>query len=278
VIGPRSFLIYRRYRYLRVSLLFTALAIGAYAYHDPVGGPSGGSWLGYSLGAMATLTILWLMWFGVRRRRYHSTGAPVQGWLSAHVYLGTILLWVVPLHSGFQFDWNVHTLAYALMVGAILSGAVGILFYGIVPTPMTRNRSGEKLEAILEEIADLDAECRLLAVELPDTFAQAVALAVDETRIGGGLLRQLAGRDEECGTTRALEIIRDPDVDLDSSERDQARRLLALLSLKQALLARARVDLRYKALLDLWLLVHVPLAFATVAAVGVHVFIVFYYW
>jgi hypothetical protein len=278
VIGPRSFLIYRRYRYLRVSLLFTALAIGAYAYHDPVGGPSGGSWLGYSLGAMATLTILWLMWFGVRRRRYHSTRAPLQGWLSAHVYLGTILLWVVPLHSGFQFYWNVHTLAYALMVGAILSGAVGILFYGIVPTPMTRNRSGEKLEAILEEIADLDAECRLLAVELPDTFAQAVALAVDETRIGGGFLRQLAGRDEECGTTRALEIIRDPDVDLDSSEREQARRLLALLSLKQALLARARVDLRYKALLELWLLVHVPLAFATVAAVGVHVFIVFYYW
>jgi hypothetical protein len=278
VIGPRSFLIYRRYRYLRVSLLFTALAIGAYAYHDPVGGPSGGSWLGYSLGAMATLTILWLMWFGVRRRRYHSTGAPLQGWLSAHVYLGTILLWVVPLHSGFQFDWNVHTLAYALMVGAILSGAVGILFYGIVPTPMTRNRSGEKLEAILEEIADLDAECRLLAVELPDTFAQAVALAVDETRIGGSFLRQLAGRDEECGTTRALEIIRDPDVDLDSSEREQARRLLALLSLKQVLLARARVDLRYKALLELWLLVHVPLAFATVAAVGVHVFIVFYYW
>ena len=198
--------------------------------------------------------------------------------MSAHVYLGTILLLLVPLHSAFQFGWNVHTLAYALMVGTILSGGVGILFYGVVPTSMTRNRSGEKLDAILEEIADLDAECRLLAVELPDTFAQAVAVAVDETQIGGPFLRQLSGRDEHCGTTRALEIIRDPDIDLDASEREQARKLLALLSLKQALLSRARTDLRYKALLELWQIVHVPLAFATVAAVSVHVFVVFYYW
>jgi hypothetical protein len=278
VIGPRSFLVYERYRYLRVSLLFSALAVGAYAVHDPVGGPSGGSWLGYTLGALSATAIVWLMWFGVRRRRYHSTGAPLQGWLSAHVYLGAILLWIVPLHSGFQFGWNVHTLAYALLVATVLSGGAGLLFYGVVPTSMTRNRSGEKLDSILEEIADLDAECRLVAAALPDTFARAVAVAVSETHIGGGFFRQLSGRDDQCGTKRALEVIRDPDIDLDSEEREQARRLLALLSLKQALLARARVDLRYKALLELWLLIHVPFAFATCAAVAVHVFVVFYYW
>ena len=278
MIGPRSFLVYKRFRWLQFSLLFTALAILAYALHEPIGGASGGSWLGYTLGGICAAMILWLMWFGIRKRSYHSTGAPLQGWLSAHVYLGAILLLLVPLHSGFQFGGNIHTLAYALMVGAIVTGGVGILFYGVLPTGMTRNRSSEKFDAILEEIADIDAECRLLAVELPDTFARAVALAVDETQLGGGLMLQISGRDDACGTTRALSIIRDHDVDLDSAERDQARRLLALLSLKQALLARARVDLRYKALLDLWLIVHVPLAFATVAAVCVHVFVVFYYW
>ena len=55
------------------------------------------------------------------------------------------------------------------------------------------------------------------------------------------------------------------------------KQLVSLLALKQELLERVERDVRLKALLDLWLLIHVPVAFATLAAVSAHVFIVFFY-
>lgn len=280
MIGPRTFLAYRDYRYLKVASAGLLLAVLVYAFHNPVGGPSGGSWLGYTYGAIALGMILWLMWFGVRKRSYRSAGAPLRGWLSAHVYLGVSLLVLVPLHSGFQFGWNVHTLAYALMAAVIATGIAGVYFYASVPPDMTRNKPGQKLEALFQQIADGDAELKGLASGLPDHFANAVARCVDETRIGGGLLRQLSGRDPDCSTDRALKEVRTFSQDLsgDSKQRTDVRRLLELLSLRQALLARIRRDLRYKALLDIWLVVHVPLSFAAVIAVFVHVFSVFYYW
>lgn len=279
MIGPRSFLSYQRYRYLKVTLVALALAVALYLLHQPPGGPSGGSWLGYSYGAIATGLVLWLTWFGMRKRSYRSAGAPVQGWLSAHVYLGAALLLLVPLHSGFQFGWNVHTLAYALMCGVILSGMVGVYMYASVPAAMTRNRPGQKLEALFQQIADVDSELKSLAGGLPDHFANAVASSIDGTRIGGNLLQQLRTRGSDSPTRLALSAIRRfSQQTRDPAQRGDARRLVELLSLKETQLRRIRRDLRYKALLDLWLLVHVPLTVATLAAVAVHVFVVFYYW
>ena len=54
-------------------------------------------------------------------------------------------------------------------------------------------------------------------------------------------------------------------------------RLMQLLARKAAILAHIRRDLRYKAWLDIWLILHVPLAFASVLAVAIHVVAVFYY-
>jgi hypothetical protein len=280
VIGPRTFLVYRDYRYLKVASAALLVAVLVYAFDSPVGGPSGGTWLGYTYGAIALCLMLWLMWFGVRKRSYRSAGPPLRGWLSAHVYLGLSLLVLVPLHSGFQFGWNVHTLAYALVVCVVATGIAGIYFYASVPAEMTRNKPGQKLEALFQQIADGDAELKGLASALPDHFAHAVARCIDQTRIGGGLLRQLSGRQPDCSTERAMKEVRTFSQDLsgDSKQRADVRRLLELLSLRQALLGRIRRDLRYKSLLDIWLVVHVPLSFAAVIAVFVHVFTVFYYW
>lgn len=280
MIGPRTFLAYRNYRYLKVSSVALLVAIALYAAFEPVGGRGGGTWLGYAYGGIATGLILWLMWFGVRKRSYRSAGAPLQGWLSAHVYLGIALLVLVPLHCAFQFGWNVHTLAYALMVGVIATGIAGIYFYSSVPPEMTRNKPGQKLEALFQQIADGDAELKGLASGLPDHFAKAVARAIDGTRIGGGMLRQLSGEQPDCSTDKALKDVStfSQDMSGDAQQRTDVRRLLELLSLRQALLGRIRRDLRYKALLDIWLVVHVPLSFAAIIAVFVHVFSVFYYW
>ena len=122
MIRHRSVLEYRHFRYLKVALVLSLGAGVAYWWHDPPVKPYGGTWLGYSLGTVGALLIVWLMLFGVRKRRYAGGRNVLRGWLSAHVYLGTALILVALLHCGFQFGWNLHTLALVLMLAVIFSG------------------------------------------------------------------------------------------------------------------------------------------------------------
>jgi hypothetical protein len=141
VIGPRTFLEYQNYRYLKIAMGLLLLSTIAYLASDEPGGRSGSTWTGYGLGTLAAGIIFWLMWLGVRKRDYASAGAPLRGWVSAHVYLGTTLLLLVPLHSAFEFGINVHTLAYVLMCVVVFSGVLGVGLYALVPTSMTMNRN-----------------------------------------------------------------------------------------------------------------------------------------
>lgn len=271
-----SFLRYKQLRYLKLSILLLAAAITAYVIDDPVGGRRGDSPTGYALGIVAALLMVWLTWFGVRKRSYRTSGAPLRGWLSAHVYLGATVPVLAALHCAFHFGVNVHSLAYLLMLGAVVSGIVGLVLYRTVPAEMADNRPGEKLQSLLERLAAIDAESKTLARELPDSYASAVALSVNETFIGGGLLRQLRGADARCGTSRALAAIEGVQERDAGAQRETVKQLIGILAVKRSLLQRIRQDVRFKALLQLWLIVHVPLAIASLAALLVHVVIVLY--
>ena len=273
-----AFWFYKRFRYLKAALLLLGVAVVIYSASTPSGGHNGGTWFGYLLGTVSLGMMIWLMWFGIRKRSYYNPRAPLRGWLSAHVYLGVVLLVLVPLHSGFQFGWNVHTLAYILMSLVILSGMVGVLFYSVIPGPMTENRPGQKLAGILQKIADIDEEWAIKARTLPNEVANAVSLSISDTNIGGGLLLQLSGRDPKCGTGQAIKSIRKAAVDLTGADLEGAKGVLEVLNRKSMLLGMVRRDARWQALLELWLFIHVPLAFATVVAVFIHVFVVFYYF
>src|SRR4030095_16018561 len=149
---------------------------------DPPLKPHGGTWLGYTLGTIGAVLILWLLWYGVRKRRYASTTGTVQGWLSAHVYLGTALVVVVTLHTGFELGWNVHTLAYVLMLIVVASGFYGVFFYLRVPPAMTEKPGEDTLESILLRVGDIDKEAREKALSLPDDLFKLVERSVNETR------------------------------------------------------------------------------------------------
>jgi hypothetical protein len=273
-----AFWSYKRFRYLKAALLLLGVTLVGYAAYSPIGGHNGGTWFGYLLGTVSFGIMIWLMWFGIRKRSYYKAPrAPLSAWLSAHTYLGLVLLVLVPLHSGFQLGWNVHTLAYVLMSLAILSGIVGVIFYSVIPGPMTENRPGQKIAGILQAIAEIDDEWAIRAQTLPNEIAHAVSLSINDTHIGGGLLLQLSGTDPNCGTRQAIKSIRKAAVDLGGSDLQGVEDVLEVLSRKSALLGMIRRDARWKALLDLWLLIHVPLAFATVVTVFIHVFVVFYY-
>lgn len=297
-----SFLTHANKRWLWVALVLALGCLLAYGWHDPVGAPpNGGTWLGYTLGTVSALLILWLLWFGVRKRRYGSGQGSVRGWLSAHVYLGTSLLLLALLHSGFQFGWNVHTLALVLMLVVIFSGFFGVYAYLRYPTLMTRNRENASREAMLEEIGELDQNALALADAVDPKIHAIVLRSIGKTRLGGGVWAQLNARDDSDAALAGLRAaIADREkssqapttgemptmfamVDFLASrstdrQSETLRKLIDLLTRKKSLASRVARDIQLQALMEIWLYVHVPLSIGLLAALTAHVVSVFFYW
>lgn len=277
----RTVLEYKGYRYLKTASVLSLVALIAYIWAKPAAEgpqfPFGSTWTGYALGTLGALLIVWLLWFGVRKRSYKSSGS-VQGWLSAHVYLGTALIAIGTLHTGFSFGWNIHTLAYVLMLLVIFSGFYGIYAYLRVPSLISQNMGQDTLEGLLSEIEDIDRDAVRLALQLPDEVNRAVARSVRKTRIGGGVWRQVQGRQRRDPTRTALLLIEKLGKQFVADEANQARELYTLLVHKQNLVARARREIRFKAVLQLWLYLHVPLSIGLLVALTAHIVSVFFYW
>jgi len=266
------------YKYLKLSLTLVLLSIAIYVWHTPLGQANGGTWVGYTLGTIGALLIVWLGWFGIRKRRYGIGNMKLQEWLSAHVYLGLSLIIIATLHAGFQVGWNVHTLAYVLMLIVILSGIWGTYLYIALPARMSENRGGITLDQIVALIADLDKNALSLSSRLGDDINDLVRDAVENTRIGGGMARQLSGGDPNCPTAKALDGVSNLVKSSSGKDAETGRQLVIDLARKDRLLTVARLDIKYRAWLNLWLLVHVPATVGLVAALIAHILSVFFYW
>ncbi len=274
-----SFLTYRGFLFLKAAGLIGLLAVALYVGHTPMDAPNGGTWLGYGLGTVSFLLVAWLAWFGIRKRRYGSA-KPLRGWLSAHVYLGSALLVLGTLHTGLQFGWNVHTLAYALMLLVIGSGIFGTVVYARLPRLVAANRGRQTLEAMVAEISSLDREARQAAMALDDKVNAMVVAASDRLQLGGSFRRILSGHEPSCQTAVCLAHLEEfaAEGSLGPEEAAKLGTLVRLLYRKSELLRRARLDLRYQALLDIWLHVHVPATVLLIAALVAHVVSVFFDW
>ena len=269
---------YASFRWFKAAVVLSVVASAVYLWHDPPLKPYGGTWLGYTLGTIGALLILWLLWYGVRKRRYMSNVGTVQGWLSAHIYLGTALLIIATLHTGFELGWNVHTLAYVLMVITVLSGFYGVFVYTRVPETMTANLGEDTIESILLKIADIDREAREKALSLPDQILTVVNRSIDGSRLGGSFWRIIAGRDPSCPTAAAVQQLPELAKRLTGDISKLNHEVYTLLLQKNELLLRVRRQMRLKATLDLWLYIHVPVSIALLAALTAHVISVFIYW
>ena len=272
-----SFLVYRRFKWLKRALVLCLISILLYAFTDFQPKQNGGTWLGYGLGTIGLILILWLTWLGMKKRRYNSGNWSLKGWTSAHVYLGLALIIVVNLHSGFQFGWNIHTLAYTLMMVVIASGVFGIVAYTRYPVLMSENRRSMTRDEMLRHLAEQDAIACKAALELDDRFVQATREAT-KTQISGGLWRQLRNRNPKCETAKAMTAIQSFQEDVPGEKRGALEQVLIALKRKQDTLARLRRDIQLKAKMDIWLYFHIPVAIALIAALAVHVITVFLYW
>ena len=273
-----GFLRHKKYRWLKIAAILCMVAILGYALIDVGPRPGGGTWLGYALGTLATLLILWLTLLGLRKRAMTRGRWSLKAWTSAHVYLGLSLVVVATLHTGFRFGWNVHTLAYALMMLVILSGVYGIAVYSSLPQALGASRAEMTRPQMIDAVMKLDRQLQLAAQPLGRDEAGIVARAIAGNVFAAGLARRLSGRNSGCPTARALAGLRRRAASASGPEAQALESVVALLERKNEALAQIRRHLRIKALIEVWLYVHVPLTFALIAALAAHIVSVFFYW
>jgi len=273
-----GFLRHRDYKWLKIAAALCAVAILAYLLIDVEPRPNGGSWYGYTLGTIGALLILWLTALGLRKRAITRKKWSLKAWTSAHVYLGLSLIVIATLHTGFQFGWNIHTLAYVLMMLVILSGIYGIWAYAFLPAALSDNRSEMTAAQMIDAVESIDKQIHISAQPLSDEDSQTVLDSLGEDPFGGGLLRRLSGKPPKGGNAVALRIIRRRVTQCEGAAAIALDQVSVLMQRKAGALNRIRRHVRIRARLEVWLYLHVPLTFALIAALSAHIISVFFYW
>ena len=259
----RGFLTHKRMLYAWLSLILV-LAIAA-AWHWQHMLPREAVDLGfrYGLGTLALVIMLWLTWFGVRKRSYAKGSGQLKGWLSAHVYLGIALIFLVPLHGGLTIGPDIHGIAYVLVLITVFTGLFGIALYGYYPRRVTANREGLTFDAMIKRIAEIDIQLRGLSTQVSEAANDVVRREAESGRIGGGIAVLFVRPVNRARWARRA-LIR---LNLGT---DAGNRAAALLESKTALVDKLQRDIQMRSRQRAWLLLHVPLSLAALAAVIAH--------
>jgi hypothetical protein len=273
-----GFLRHKNFRWLKIGLLISLVCIVSYATVDVQPRHNGGSWYGYTLGTIGALLILWLTLLGVRKRAMTRGNWSLKAWTSAHVYLGLSLVIVGTLHTGFQFGWNVHTLAYGLMMLVIVSGIYGISVYASLPRELSDNSAEFTRPQMIDAVQKIDKQLQIAAQPLGVEDTGIVRLSMDDNPFRGGVLRRLSGHYPRCRTAKAVRLLRQRMGAATGEYQDALEAVVKLLERKSAALGRIREHMRVRALLEVWLYIHVPVTFALIAALAAHIVSVFFYW
>lgn len=275
------------FRYLKLSMLLLVTCIVLYWADTPPIRPWGGTWLGYGLGTLGAVLILWLMLFGIRKRAYSSNLGTVKGWLSAHVYLGVSLIVVTTLHAGFNFGFNIHTLAYLLTLFVVFSGMWGLFVYMNVPSKMSEVLKGKTVDQCAEILSDIDTQSLRIASSLSAEIQSAVN-ASSKTRFFDYPGQRLFAIPKNCATAKSVHLLNSltnqfvvsagSSSEANKSTLKSMQELYSLQLRRQIQLNNIREYCRLKAQTEMWLMLHVPMSFALLATLSAHIFSVFFYW
>lgn len=268
-----GFLAHRRMRWLKIAVMLCIAAFAGYFLIDVDPRHNGGSWYGYTLGTIGLLLIVWLSLLGVRKRTMTRGRWSLKAWTSAHVYLGLALSVIGTLHTGFQLGWNVHTLAWGLMMLVIASGLYGVIVYSTLPTALSNNAREMTRAQMVEALDAIDRQLDSAAQPLERSRADLVIAALNEDVFGAGVAARLTGRYPRCRTTYALE-----NFGIGMTPNETEDRVRSLLGRRKGQLDQIRRAMKIRARLEVWLYLHIPATIALLAALTAHVISVFYYW
>lgn len=108
-----------------------------------LGGASGGSAVGLTLGGGALGIMLFCAALSLKRKAPHWRLGRAQTWLRAHVWLGLLTVALVALHSAFAVGGPLTTWLWALLALVTVSGAFGVLLQQFIPRLLLHSTPGE---------------------------------------------------------------------------------------------------------------------------------------
>ena len=304
-----DFLSHRRFRFLKAALGLGVLAWWIDWFGRDAGAPGyGGSVAGYALGIASAVLMAVLLWYGVRKRRtprfpdrrqarsgkdqarpqdrrkqgrdeFWRYGGTLRGWLSAHVYLGGLLLLTSLLHAGFRLGGSLHGLAGWLVLLVSLSGLYGVYAYRRYPAEISRLYGDADMNIWQEDLRALNRQLANRVKDLQGETAPLLQLVQTGGQLQVGLISQLFSSLAPCATTAAIACLEARLGDVaQAHEAEVMREIYAQLLKKQRLLAQMRQVVSLEARMNGWLFVHAPLAVLTFVAMLLHVVVVMSYW
>jgi len=277
-----NFLAYRRYFWGKLTLATTLVLVIAYMISSRRVSPNGAILVRLIYGSISFLAILLLMYYGMRKRSYTAKHWPLRAWLSFHVYIGTVTLILVPLHAGFKFGFNIHTLAYVLLAIVVVSGIIGAALYLLLPRRF--KQFGEELtyplgQSSAEELRDIIRQMRALAVDKSQGFADAcqaeIEYGIPKRHVGWGLLWRKRATTATVATQ--IEVFRDYLAHIPEAEHGAFQSLARLATQKRYLQHRLVAQMRLQNLLEAWLYIHLPVSIVMLVVVIMHILVELYY-
>ncbi len=270
-----SFLFERQSLWLWISVVTVVIFTLIYFWHAPLGPANGGTGYGLTTGIVAACAMVFLMLYAKRKRAYQSNMGTLKTWLSAHIWIGSALIILVPLHSGFQFACNVHTLSYVFIVIAVITGIWGVFLCVSVPPNLEARREGASAKSLLTEIQELSSSSAYLLKNKSTQFLQLVneidftpELLIWKIIFIKKFLRPELDKKQVGKKIHGLSEV----------EQTEALKLVVIVERKILLINKLYRELRLLALLKIWLYIHLPFAVGAFTLLIIHIFSVFYLW
>ena len=277
-----NFLAYGRYVWGKLTLATTLVLVISYIIYSRRVSPNGATLVGLIYGIISFVAVLLLMYYGMRKRSYTAKHWSLRAWLSFHVYIGTMTLLLVPLHAGFKFGFDIHTLAYVLLVMVVGSGIVGAALYLLLPRRF--EPFGEELtypmgQSTDEELRKIIRQMRALAIDKSQEFADAcqteIEYGIPKRHVGWGLLWRKSATAALVATQ--IEAFQDYLQHIPEVEHEAFQNLARLATQKRDLEHRMVAQMRLQNLLEAWLYIHLPVSLVMFVVVIIHILVVFYY-
>jgi len=273
-----TFLTYKKNRWLWFGVISAVLLSLSYPWYSNPTLPHGGTFMGLLYGVLGTILIVILMALGIRKRRLGSRLGTVQGWTSAHVYLGLLTLLIIPMHAGFRFHFDFHTLAFALLALVVLSGILGVVLYSLIPSRLTKYEEtlqGDKIDQEINRIlGQMRNVVRNKSDALVDIYKEELHQTAQRPHSGWRVLWRRHGDGIISNKRKSLS---EGSAKVPLEGKEDFLVLSGLILQKAQLEKNFFKQMRLKNALSVWLYVHVPLSVSMLFAIMIHLVSVFYY-